>query len=117
MLILIKKNWRITEILETFKEFSLLKKKIKMNKKCIIFASHIPTPNKLYVGKQFLDKFVESFHDYDIYIGINNSCDEWAKMIEDYSDKLNIFYEITPLNLLINSDASAYQTALRLLKK
>jgi hypothetical protein len=85
-------------------------------KKCIIFASHIPNPNKLYVGKESLDKFVESFKGYDIYIGINNSCTEWVELVKKYSDKLNIIYEITPTELLDTSGGAAYQTALRLLK-
>jgi hypothetical protein len=85
-------------------------------KKCIIFASHIPTSDKLFVGIESLNKFVESFNEYDIYIGINNSCQEWYDCIKDYSKKLNIFYETTPDHLLIDSDASAFQSALRLLK-
>ena len=86
-------------------------------KKAILFASHIPTPDKLFVGQESLDKFVESFSEYDIYIGINNSCKEWIDMVEDYSKKLNIFFEITPEELLETSGGAAYQTALRLLKQ
>jgi hypothetical protein len=86
-------------------------------KKAILFATHIPTPDKLFVGQESLDKFVESFSEYDIYIGINNSCKEWIEMVEDYSKKLNIFFEITPEELLETSGGAAYQTALRLLKQ
>ncbi len=85
-------------------------------KKCIVFASYIPTPDKLFVGIELLNKFVESFSEYDIYIGINNSCQEWYDCIEEYSKKLNIFSETTPEHLIIDSDASAFQSALRLLK-
>ena len=85
-------------------------------KKCIIFASHIPTPDKLFVGVESLNKFVESFSDYDVYIGINNSCQAWYDCLEQYSKKLNLFQETTPEHLLIDSDASAFQSALRLLK-
>jgi hypothetical protein len=85
-------------------------------KKCIIFASHIPTSDKLFVGEESLNKFINFFSEYDIYIGINNSCREWYDCIKKYSEKLNIFYETTPEHLLIDSDASAFQTALRLLK-
>ena len=35
-------------------------------KKAILFATHIPTPDKLFVGQESLDKFVESFGEYDI---------------------------------------------------
>ena len=85
-------------------------------KKSIIFASHIPTPDKLSIGVESLNKFVESFSEYDVYIGINNSCQEWYDCIEEYSKKLNIFKETTPKHLLIDSDASAFQSGLRLLK-
>jgi hypothetical protein len=85
-------------------------------KKCIIFASHIPSPEKLSVGLELLNIFVKSFNEYDIYIGINNSCQEWHDCIEEYSKYLNIFCETTPGHLLIDSDASAFQSALRLLK-
>jgi hypothetical protein len=86
-------------------------------KGCVVFASYIPTKDKIYIGKEFLDKFIESFTKYDIYVGINDSCDEWIKTLEDYSKILNIKYEITPKELLIDSDVSAFQSALRLLKK
>ena len=86
-------------------------------KKCIIFASHIPTPDKLFIGVESLNKFVESFSDYDIYVGINNSCQAWYDCLAQYSKKLNLFQETTPEHLLIDSDASAFQSALRLLKK
>lgn len=86
-------------------------------KNCIIFASHIPSPDKLYIGKEFLDKFYKLFYDYDIYVGVNNSCNEWVNLLDEYSKKLNLKYDITPENLLVDSDCSAFQTALRLLKK
>lgn len=86
-------------------------------KKAILFASHIPTDDKLFVGQESLDKFVESFSEYDVYIGINNSCDEWVDMVQNYSKKLNIFFEITPKELLDTSGGAAYQTTLRLLKQ
>jgi len=85
-------------------------------KKCIIFASHIPSPDKLFVGVELLNIFVKSFNEYDIYVGINNSCREWHDCIDKYSKYLNIFSETTPGHLLIDSDASAFQSALRLLK-
>lgn len=85
-------------------------------KKCIIFASHIPTPDKLFVGVELLNKFVESFSDHDIYVGINNSCQAWYDCLEQYSKTLNLFQETTPEHLLIDSDASAFQSALRLLR-
>jgi hypothetical protein len=84
--------------------------------KSIIFASHIPNPSRLYVGKEFLDKFLELFSGYDIYIGINNSCKEWYNLLDEYSSRLNISYATTSPALLVDSDASAFQTAISLLK-
>jgi hypothetical protein len=82
----------------------------------IIFASFIPSKNELYIGKQFLDKFKELYKNYDIFIGVNDSCKEWLDTIIEYSKTMNIYYDITPKDLLIDSDASAFQTALKLLK-
>jgi hypothetical protein len=84
---------------------------------CILFASHIPNPSRLYVGSESLDKFVESFSDYDIYVGVNNSCNEWIETLESYKDKLNIFYEITPNELLDTSGGAAYQTTIRMVRE
>ena len=86
-------------------------------KQAVIFATYIPTPDKLFIGIEMLDRLVLQFSDCDIYIGINPSCDEWVNVIESYRDRLNIFYEKTEPNFIIKSDASAYQTALKLYKK
>lgn len=86
-------------------------------KNAVIFASFVPTIEKLFIGKEMLDKIVEYFSDCDIFIGINPSCNEWIEMIESYKYKLNIFYQLTESDKVIESDASAYQTALNLYKK
>jgi hypothetical protein len=92
--------------------------KFKITEKSIIFASHIPSPDKLFVGKEFLDKFLELFNEHDIYIGVNNSCNEWLLMLDEYSKILNIRYRITPDNFDSGYGVvGAYQTALNLLRE
>lgn len=82
-------------------------------KKAVIFASYIPTKDKLYIGEEFLDLFDKLYSDYDLYVGVNPSCEEWIKLLE----KKSINYKITEEKFVINSDVSAYQSALRLLKE
>lgn len=86
-------------------------------KKAFILSSYIPTDDIIWVGKEYLDMLVKNFQDYDIYIGVNPSTPEWVKTIEEYSKKINITYGITKDNLVIDSDASAFQTALSLVKQ
>lgn len=81
--------------------------------KAIIFASYIPTKEQIYIGLEFLDLFRDLYEDYDIYVGVNPSCQEWLDML----NQRGINYNITPDNLIVNSDVSAYQSALSLLKK
>lgn len=85
-------------------------------KSAIIFATYVPSPDKLYIGVEMLDKIYEDFKDCDIFIGINPSCPEWIETLEKYKEKLNIYYSETEPDKVISSDASAYQTALKLYK-
>lgn len=86
-------------------------------KSAVIFATYIPTEDKIPIGIEMLDKIYEHYSDCDIFIGINQSCQKWIDTIESYRNKLNIFYQITETDKIIKSDASAYQTALNLYKK
>ena len=54
-------------------------------KKAVIFASYIPTKDKLYIGEEFLDLFDKLYSDYDLYVGVNPSCEEWIKLLEKKS--------------------------------
>lgn len=84
---------------------------------CIIFASHVPSEDRLFVGKEFLDKFVELFSEYTIYIGVSNSCKEWYEMIEEYSKKINIIHSEVPKEFDSGYGViGAYQIALKLLR-
>jgi hypothetical protein len=86
-----------------------------MNKFAVILASHIPSVDKLWVGEDILKKVKEFLPKADIFVGINpsNCVEEWINIIKKYTDK----YEITPNDLTISSDASAYQTALKIYKE
>ncbi len=90
---------------------------MKNNKSAIIFASYIPNRESLWVGIDILNKLVECFIDHDIYVGVNNSCPEWIKCLEVFKSILSIKYCETPGDKLIDSDASAFQTALGLYKE
>lgn len=84
----------------------------------IVFASYIPSIEKLYIGKEFLNIFEIYFKDVDIYIGINPpSIPEWEDLIKSYQKKINIKYDFVQPELNVGSDASGYQNALLQLKK
>jgi hypothetical protein len=86
-----------------------------MNKFAVILASHIPSIDKIWIGEDILKKIKEQLVNVDIFVGINESdcTKEWIDVVKKYTN----FYEVTPQELTINSDASSYQTALRLYKK
>jgi len=82
----------------------------------LIFASYVPTKNKMYIIHEMFDVYRQYFSDCDIYVGINgNLCPEYIEYLESLKDDLNIIYSITPTELETPSDVSAYQTALKLL--
>lgn len=86
-----------------------------MKKIAIIFASFIPTHQQLPIGEEFFHVIKQFFPNADIFTGINPSIctTEWVRIVQKYTN----FFDITPPNLIITSDASAYQTALRIYKK
>lgn len=86
-----------------------------MNKFAVIFASHIPSVDKIWIGEDVFKKIKQFLPEADIFVGINPSTclSEWLDVVKKYTD----YYEITPNNLIINSDASSYQSALRIYKK
>jgi hypothetical protein len=85
-----------------------------MNKFAVIFASHIPSIDKIWIGEDILKKIKLYLPEADIFVGINpsNCINEWVEVIEKYTKH----YEITPNEFVINSDASSYQSALRIYK-
>jgi hypothetical protein len=83
----------------------------------LVFASHVPTVKGMKIIEEIFDVYRQHFADCDIYIGINgNTCPEYIEYLERLKSELNIKYAITPEELEVKSDASAFQTALKLMK-
>jgi hypothetical protein len=82
-------------------------------KSCIIFSCTIISEQRLIVLHRFLQTFQQHFLDSDLFIGINpNSLDEVESIINSYN--LNVkFIQRCPVELYSESDASAYQIALK----
>jgi hypothetical protein len=85
-------------------------------KSCVIFAVSIFDSEKLFVLREFLDTFKLKFSECDHYIGINyGSIPEVESVIAEYGLKTKI-KRLVDESLYCGSDASAYQTALTLLR-
>ena len=86
-------------------------------KSCVIFSVSIFDKSKIHVLAEFLDMFKLKYFDCDFYIGINyNSISDVESIIESYNLNANIARLHNP-DLYCGSDASAYQLALKYLKK
>lgn len=82
----------------------------------VIFACTIIDHNRAFVLHKFLQTFKDYFSDCDLYIGINPvSIQETESIIEKYN--LNSTMGRVEDSLYSESDASAYQLGLRLLKQ
>ncbi len=89
----------------------------KVNKSCIIFACTILSEDRLHVLSEFVQEFQLNFSDSDLYIGINSGS---IPVLEDHL--LNSGLNIKAISrvsdeLYTQSDASAYQLALKLLNQ
>ena len=84
-----------------------------MSKSCIIFACTIISYDRLIVLHDFLKSFKDNFSDVDIFVGINhNSLPETENIISQY--QLNVVsMSRCKKSLYSNSDASAYQVAMK----
>jgi len=85
-----------------------------MERYAVIIASHIPSVNDIWVGKEILEQIRVNLPNSEIFVGINPSPvqEEWINVVKEYTSN----YNVTPNHLVINSDASAYQTALKMYK-
>lgn len=83
----------------------------------IILASYPVSQHALDIGRRFIRIYETYFPEAVLYIGINSAplMNEWAEIFQ--ASSLEVYYDITPRDLEICSDASAYQTALRLYKE
>ena len=82
-------------------------------KSCIVFACTIITEERLIVLHRFLQSFKEDFADCDIFVGINHvSLPNVEHIVNSYG--LNVVSMLRCReDLYAESDASAYQVALR----
>jgi len=82
-------------------------------KSCLIFSCTIISEHRLLVLRRFLQTFQRHFPDCDLFIGINpDSLNIVETVINSYG--LNVKYmQRCPYELYSNSDASAYQIALK----
>lgn len=81
---------------------------------CIIFAATILTQEREFVLRRFLETFQKYFPTADLYIGINpDSISSLESIIAEY--QLNTQTIRVQPELYSESDASAYQAALKLL--
>jgi hypothetical protein len=82
-------------------------------KSCIIFSCSIVSEQRLIVLHKFLTSFKENFNECDIFVGINPiSIPDIETIIQSYG--LNIVsMSRCPESLYSESDASAYQVALK----
>lgn len=86
-------------------------------KSCIIFSCTIISETRIHVLHKFLQTFQTHFSDCDIFVGINPvSLDIIENVIQSY--ELNIkSIDRCPIELYSDSDASAYQIALKRLSE
>ncbi len=87
-----------------------------MKKSCVIFSCTILSEDRLSALHEFLTEFKKDFFDCDFFIGINpHSVLSVEEVIRDY--RLNIVsISRAAHELYSNSDASAYQIALKCLR-
>lgn len=85
-------------------------------KSCVIFAVSIFDHSKIHVLYEYLDVFKTHYSDCHFYIGINyGSIPEVEEAVKSYG--LAVTTTRVPENLYCESDASAYQAALKILKE
>lgn len=82
----------------------------------VVFSSYVPTQMALSAALEFLRVFETRFADCDVFVGINpGSLPEWEAALHASSlPSVRIAY-VDPL-LAVDSDASGFQTALRLMR-
>lgn len=87
-----------------------------MRSTCVVFACSIFSHERLFVLREFLNSIEQNFSDSDVYMGINYGC---LPEVEEISRSYNINLTLSRLkneDMYSQSDASAYQIALGLLK-
>lgn len=86
-------------------------------KDAVVFAGYFPDENSLLVAREFIDFFNNHFPDCDFYFGTNPSRLAGTFEFLVRSSGLNADFGVARNELIVDSDASAYQEGLRLLKR
>lgn len=85
-----------------------------MSQSCVVFACTILSDDRLFVLQSFLEEFKKDFSDCDIYVGVNpNSIQAVEDVINNSNLKIKGLARASE-RLYTQSDASAYQAALKL---
>lgn len=98
-----------------FQKLHLLSK--KENKSCILFACTILSEDRLHVLTEFIEQFQSNFSDSDLFIGINpDSIPVVEELLLNSGLRIKAMSRVSE-ELYTESDASAYQLTLNLLKQ
>ena len=83
----------------------------------VVFAGYFPSANSLLVAQEFIRFFKTYYGDCDFFVGANPSgfADSFELLFRHSG--LNTEFSIAPKELVVDSDASAFQAALGLLKR
>jgi hypothetical protein len=82
----------------------------------VVFAAYVPDEAALTIAHEFLDVFKKDFSDADLYVGVNpGSLPEWSESLANCG--LRVYCADVDPDLVIDSDASAFQKALELMAK
>lgn len=86
-------------------------------KNCFLISFFFPTKESTLILDDILNRLENAFDELTVFIGINpsNFLKEGVEIINKHK-KIKIFYNTVPSQLICDSDASGYQTALKLLK-
>jgi len=81
-----------------------------MKKDAVVFAAYMPRIDRAFI---YIDALKYYYSNCDVYIGLNSSVPEFETLLRN-----NGFNNITKVdpNIEVNSDASAFQAALKTLK-
>ena len=87
-----------------------------MSKSAVVFAGYFPTPFSLAVGEEFIAYFRQHYADCHFYVGLNPAAcnQDFLRLLA--TSGLQYEVRIVPESLVVDSDASAYQAALLLLR-
>lgn len=82
------------------------------NTDALVFSSFVPNENAYKVAVEYLEVIISKFSDCDIYVGVQvGSTDEWIRCLKSVALEIRICP--VKYNLLVDSDVSGFQAALK----